>query len=597
MHLIKKLIFFLSSRERKQVVLLFSMILVMAFLDLLGVASIMPFMAIVLDPDVIETNKVLNLVFKFSNNFGVDNKSQFVFLVGILVFFLLVFSLTFKALTSYVQVRFSKMREYTICKRLLEGYLHQPYSWFLNRNSSNLTKTIITEVDMVVNVGLYSLILFLSQLTIIIFISTFLLFIKPFVTACIIVVLGSTYLIIYKFSKNFVKKISKERMITNEQRFNSLNEAFGSFKQLKVGGLEKIFFQRFKIPAISFAKSNANILIISQLPRFVIEAIVFGSLILVVLYIIAKKGELLDAIPIISLYAFAGYRLMPLLQKTYQNYLEFRFSLPAINSLYKDLKNLQTKKNFTSNRKIKFKKYITLNNVFYNYPDSPKKVLKNISLKIPAYSSVGFVGSTGSGKTTIADIILGLLETQKGTLAVDDKIINANNIRAWQIKIGYVPQDIYLADDTIEANIAFGIEDEKINYKAVEQAAKIANLHDFVVNELPAKYQTLVGERGIRLSGGQRQRIGIARALYLKPEVLILDEATSALDNQTEHLVMQAINNLSDKITIIIIAHRLSTVEKCDQIYLLDNGEIKANGSFEQLKQVSKKFKTLTMIN
>ena len=594
MHVLKKLIFLLTSSEHKKAILLFWMILVMALLDLLGVASIMPFMAVLTNPDIIETNKILKIAFEVSGDFGIENREQFIFLIGILVFFILVFSLAFKALTAYAQVRFSKMREYSICKRLLEGYLHQPYSWFLKRNSSNLTKTILSEVDTVVNVGLYPLLILISQLIVVISLLIFLIFVDPFLTLGVFLTLGGAYAITYKLSKNFIKKIGEERLIANEKRFNSLNEAFGAVKQLKVSGLEEIYFQRFTTPAISFAKSNAWIVIVSQLPRYALEAIAFGGMILVILYLIALKGAFLGAVPIIALYAFAGYRLMPALQRIYQSYAEVRFSLPAIDSLYEDLKNLSPRKNLSSKEVIELNKSITLNNINYNYPESQNKVLKDISLKIPAYSSVGFVGSTGSGKTTIVDIILGLLESQKGTLKVDDKIINANNVRAWQVKIGYVPQEIYLADDTIEANIGFGIEDKKINHKAVENAAKIANLHDFVVNELPAKYQTLVGERGVRLSGGQRQRIGIARAIYHKPEILILDEATSALDNQTERAVMEAIKNISNKMTIIMIAHRLSTVKKCDKIFLLDNGELKGKGSFEELKKFSAEFQALS---
>ena len=447
------------------------------------------------------------------------------------------------------------------------------------------------------NVGLYPLLILISQLIVVISLLIFLIFVDPFLTLGVFLTLGGAYAITYKLSKNFIKKIGEERLIANEKRFNSLNEAFGAVKQLKVGGLEEIYFQRFTTPAISFAKSNAWIVIVSQLPRYALEAIAFGGMILVILYLIALKGAFLGAVPIIALYAFAGYRLMPALQRIYQSYAEVRFSLPAIDSLYEDLKNLSPRKNLSSKEVIELNKSITLNNINYNYPESQNKVLKDISLKIPAYSSVGFVGSTGSGKTTIVDIILGLLESQKGTLKVDDKIINANNVRAWQVKIGYVPQEIYLADDTIEANIGFGIEDKKINHKAVENAAKIANLHDFVVNELPAKYQTLVGERGVRLSGGQRQRIGIARAIYHKPEILILDEATSALDNQTERAVMEAIKNISNKMTIIMIAHRLSTVKKCDKIFLLDNGELKEKGSFEELIKISPEFQALSNIN
>ena len=232
-----------------------------------------------------------------------------------------------------------------------------------------------------------------------------------------------------------------------------------------------------------------------------------------------------------------------------------------------------------------------MNNIHYNYPNASKTALKNINLNIPAYSTIGLVGATGSGKTTTVDIILGLLQSQKGTLEVDGKIINNNNRRAWQHSIGYVPQQIFLVDNTVASNIAFGKDINEINQEAVEHAAKIANLHEFIINELPLKYETFIGERGVRLSGGQRQRIGIARALYNRPQVLILDEATSALDNLTEKVVMEAVHNSENKITKILIAHRLSTVKKCDKIFLFDKGELKSEGTFEELIKINDDFK------
>ena len=241
--------------------------------------------------------------------------------------------------------------------------------------------------------------------------------------------------------------------------------------------------------------------------------------------------------------------------------------------------------------RLKFSEKISLKGIFYNYPNSERTAVKNINLDISIGSRIGIVGTTGSGKTTLVDIILGLLKMQKGTLTVDDKILDEYNLRSWQYLIGYVPQSIYLSDDTLSANIAFGMETDKINYDAVEKASKIANLHNFVINDLPKKYNTLIGERGVRLSGGQRQRIGIARALYHNPKVLILDEATSALDNTTERNVMDGINKLGENMTIIIIAHRLSTLKNCDKIYLLENGQIKNEGTYQELIETNEKLK------
>ena len=266
---------------------------------------------------------------------------------------------------------------------------------------------------------------------------------------------------------------------------------------------------------------------------------------------------------------------MPALHQIYGSFTKITFVVPSLNRLHEDIQSL---KSFNTNHDLgtlKLDKTIALKNIYYEYPNSSRTALKNINLNIPAKHTVGLVGSTGSGKTTTVDIILGLLEAQKGNLEVDGQIISKHNCRSWQKSIGYVPQHIYLADDTVSANIAFGVNPNNINQEAVEKAAKIANLHDFAINELPDKYQTVVGERGARLSGGQRQRIGISRALYNNPQVLILDEATSALDNETEKAVMDAINNLSKDITIILIAHRLNTVKNCDIVFKLEKGELR----------------------
>ena len=295
---------------------------------------------------------------------------------------------------------------------------------------------------------------------------------------------------------------------------------------------------------------------------------------LIILYMMMKTGGFNNALPIISLYVFAGYRLMPALQQIYGSFTQLTFIGPSINILSNDIKNLKIYNSNQDQSVFSLNKSIKLKNIFYSYPNTSRIALKNININVLAKSVVGLVGTTGSGKTTVVDIILGLLEPQKGTIEIDGHIITKKNSRSWQRSLGYVPQHIYLADDTIAANIAFGVEPKNMNQEDIERASKIANLHEFVVSELSEKYKTIIGERGVRLSGGQRQRIGIARALYHKPKVLILDEATSALDNQTEKLVMDAIKNISKDVTIIMIAHRLNTVKNCDIIYKLENGEV-----------------------
>ena len=301
----------------------------------------------------------------------------------------------------------------------------------------------------------------------------------------------------------------------------------------------------------------------------------------------AQTDNFNNYLPIISLYVFAGYRLMPAVQVIFASLAKLTFVGASIDNLNKDIKNFKPIDENNDQEILPFNKKITLKNIHYNYPNASRTALKDVDLSISAKSTVGLIGKTGSGKTTIVDIILGLLEPQKGTLELDGQVITKKNLKSWQRSIGYVPQHIFLSDDTVEGNIAFGVDPKEINQESIIKASKISNLHEFVIDELPKKYQTKIGERGIRLSGGERQRIGIARALYHNPKVLILDEATSALDNQTEKVVMEAVNNLRKDITIILIAHRLSTVKKCDKIFLLEKGQIKNEGTFEELLNIN----------
>ena len=591
METFRKLLFLLTPDERKRAGLLLFAILIMALLDMIGVASILPFMAVLTNPGLVETNLILNLMFEASSVFGVENNQQFLFALGILVFVMLVSSLAFKALTIYFQVRFVQMRQYSIGKRLVEGYLHQPYSWFLSRHSAELGKTILSEVSQIVGSGLNPLMELIAKGMVTISLITLLIIADPKLVLIISFSLGGAYGLIYYFSRKYLNLIGEKRLKNNEIRFTAVSEAFGAAKEVKVGGLEDVYVKSFSDSSKTLAQTQASASVISQLPRFILEAIAFGGILLIILYMMAQSGSFNNAIPIVSLYVFAGYRLMPALQQIYSSFTKLTFVGPSLDKLYYDLKNLKPAHVNKNEGTISYKKTIALKNIDYNYPNSSRTALKDVSLTIPIKSTVGLVGATGSGKTTTVDIILGLLEAQKGTLEIDGKIITKQNSRSWQRLIGYVPQHIYLSDDTVASNIAFGVEPKNINLKAVEKASKIANLHDFVLKELPKQYSTIIGERGVRLSGGQRQRIGIARALYHNPQVLILDEATSALDSQTEKAVMDAVNNLTKNITIVIIAHRLSTVKNCDTIFLLDKGHLKDKGTFDELIRVNDEFR------
>jgi ABC-type multidrug transport system fused ATPase/permease subunit len=592
MNYLKKILDLMEPHEKRRGVLLLCMVLIMALLDVLGVASILPLIAVLANPELIQVNPLLNELYVIS---GFNNTNKFLFAFGSAVFLLFIFSLGFKALTTYAQLRFALMREYSIGKRLVEGYMYQPYSWFLNRNSADLGKTILSEVAEVIGKSLMPTITLITQGTVAFCMLIMLLIIDVKLAIIIGITFGISYWLVFNATSGVLSKIGEDRYRTNQDRFTAVNEAFGAFKEVKISGLEEAYINRFTTPAHAFAYQHATAQVITQLPRFALEGIAFGGMILVVLYLIAQNGNFNAALPTISLYALAGYRLMPAFQQIYAAVTQIRFSGPALDSLHNDLMMLKPKNTLRKQDEVHLKEYISLENISYHYPNSKSKTLKNINFKIPAKSTVGFVGTTGSGKTTTVDLILGLLEAQEGTLKVDGQVITEKNRRAWQRCIGYVPQQIYLADDTVAANIALGVDPKKIDQFALERAAKIANLHNFVIAELPNQYQTVVGERGIRLSGGQRQRIGIARALYKFPQVLILDEATSALDNITEQAVMEAVYNLGHEITIILIAHRLSTVEACDTIFLFDNGSLSNKGTFNELKKMSDTFLGMTM--
>ena len=593
MKIIQKLFYLLSNKERRRGAWLLLLIIIMALIDMIGVASILPFMAVLTNPDLVQTNSILNTALELSAIFGVKTNQQFLFLLGIFVFILLVFSISLKALTMYVQTYFVEKIDYSIGKRLVEGYLHQPYSWFLNRNSAELGKTILSEVSSIIGNGLKPVMELIGKIFVTFSILLLLILVDPLLALIVGLTLILSYGIIYQFSRAFLKQIGLDRYKANSMRYAAVSEAFGAIKEIKLSGLEKVYTKKFSKPAKSIAYHSAAMTIVSQLPRFALEIVAFGGLLLAVLYLMSKSGSFNNAVPIIALYAFAGYRLMPALQQIYNSFAQMRFVGPALDSLYEDIRNIQPSNHNHNKDKLHLKESITLDQIHYYYPNSSKYVLKNISLNISARSTVAFVGATGSGKTTTVDIILGLLEAQQGTLKVDGKIISESNRRNWQQSIGYVPQQIYLADDTITANIAFGINPENINKVDVERAAKIAELHEFVVNDLLEKYNTVVGERGVRLSGGQRQRIGIARALYHNPQLLIMDEATNALDNLTEEVVMRAVNNLSKEITIILIAHRLSTVKDCDKIFFLEKGEMNASGKFNELIRTNESFSSM----
>ena len=375
-----------------------------------------------------------------------------------------------------------------------------------------------------------------------------------------------------------------------------MSEVFGNIKFLKLSSNEETYIRNFSIYASNYASNNTIAQVIAQFPRFILEFFLFGGIILFILYLLKLEKDFVTILPILSVYAFSSIRLIQASQSIYNSISQIKFYKSSISKIYHDLNKdqIQTKFKTIENQKINFTKEINIKNLYFEYEkQNSSKTLKNLNLNIEVFSKVGIVGPTGCGKTTLVDLILGLLKPKTGSIKIDGIEIDDSNINSWQKNIGYVPQDIFLIDDTISANIALGVDKKDIDYALIEECSKIAKIHEYIVGNLPNKYETKVGDRGTKLSGGQKQRIGIARALYRRPKLFVLDEGTSALDNITENSIISSLKELEKKTTIIIIAHRLNTVKDCDIIFYMENGQIKDIGNFDYLVKNNRNFNKL----
>ena len=588
----------LDTRERRRALIVFALVLVVALVETGGVASIMPFIAVLSRPEVVETNHTLSTAYRF---LGFRSREGFLLAMGVAVFVIFMFSLVMKVLGAWAQARFSQNRNHSWGCRLMAGYLGQPYEWFLNQHSAELSASVLTEVNQVVNNALLPAMQAISGALITVCLVALLVAVEPVLAIGAAVMLGGMYGIVELASRARLSRIGIERRNAARARYKVLQEALGGVKDVKVGGLESQFVGRFSVPSQKFAETQISATLISQLPSFAMQGILFGALLLAILYLLATRGDFKSVLPVISVFALAGYRLMPALQLVFQSVAKIRFMEAAVDSLAADLGFVKKAKEGHASSaevaepvpRISLDEAVELRNVTYTYPEASQPTLRGLSLHVPARATHGLVGSTGSGKTTMIDMLLGLLEPETGALVVDGVVVEGDLVPRWQRTVGYVPQQIFLSDDTIAGNIAFGVPPRLVDREAVEQAARTANLHDFILKNLPDGYETFVGERGVRLSGGQRQRIGIARALYRDPQLLILDEATSALDNVTERAVMDAVHNLGGQKTLVLVAHRLSTVRECDCIHLVEGGQVVASGTYDALIDESAEFRAL----
>lgn len=590
----RKLIELLDHRERRLALVLLLMILGMAAIESTRIASIFPFVAVLAKPDIVTSNAYFAAIYR---QFGFASPNAFLLMLGLALLITVILSQAFAALTTWATLRFSATRSFNLSRRLFEGYLSRPYEWFLARHSADLSKAALSEVEQVITGALMPAMQLLIQGLTAIAIFCLLFLADPFLAVVISALLAGLYLGVLHMTRRYVRREGEARRIANRDRFRIANEAFGGIKDVKILGLEEAFARRFDNPSLRFALSRAAISAVGQLPQYALQAIAFGTILLIVAYQVWVRGDLTQALPFIALYALAGARLMPALSGVYQSLTALSYSRPALDALHTDL--MEERAYRTSSDSVEGRTALGLHtrldltNITYAYPTASADALRGVTLTIPARSAIGIVGSTGAGKTTLVDLILGLLEPRSGELKVDGTPITTANRRAWQRSVGYVPQSIFLMDDSVAANIAFGVPPKNIDMAAVERAARIANLNEFVVTELANGYDTLIGERGVRLSGGQRQRVGIARALYRDPDLLIMDEGTSALDNVTERAVMDAVNNLAQVKTVILIAHRLSTVRRCDTIFVLERGCLVGSGRYEELAVTNEHFREM----
>ena len=565
----------------------------MAMLEVIGIASILPFMSVVLDPSIIESNQYLFRVFE-----SLDYSSQetFLFHLGILVLVLLALSNATSAGMYWAITYFSKMQGHRLSMRLLRHYLNSEYSFFLDRNTSDLGKNILAEIDRIVKGVVLQALQAISKSIVAIVVLCLLVFVNPMVALSTLAVIGGAYLIFSVLTNSYLDKIGLKQSLATFDRFRTVEESMLGIKEIKLHALEKIFINRFRQPSIDNARYSAQGLVIAILPRYLLETLSFGGIILLVLYLLQRDMAGSEVVPILSLYALAGYRLLPAIQNVYSARSMIKYNYPAFRIILDDLEELDEKRQVIDDQlhsRFRFTKGIEVKNLSFSYSENDTKILDSLNLNIQKNKSIGLIGLTGSGKTTLIDILLGLLSDYEGEIFVDNTSLNDTNIRSWQSNIGYVPQYIFLIDGTIESNIAFGLHEEEIDVERVLRACEVANLTDFL-NSLPEKLKTKVGENGVKLSGGQRQRIGIARALYNNPEILVMDEATSSLDGKTEKGVMEAIENLSKEKTIIMVAHRLSTIKNCDIIYILDKGKIVESGTYVELSNNSEIFKNIS---
>ena len=584
-NLLSKVNYIFDKTQKLQSVLLCIGLFVGALLELVGVSFITQLVTLISNPEKIHSNEIMQYCYDFFNM--TSDRQFFLFVVIALIFVYLIKNL-YLLWINYVQYTFVFNNQLRLSGRLIDCYLKKPYTYHLDNNSAEMVRNVMLDSERFFQM-LLSIFLTLSEILVSALLCVFLLIVDPVITISVVAILAvftGLYLILFKGK---AKKYGKTNQIYDGKMHQSINQALGAVKDIKILHREKYFADSFLAYGKKKMTAVRNNNVLGQFPKYLIETVCIGTVLLVLVFKIYKGEDLNTMIPQLAAFAIAAFKLLPSVSKinNYANLIVFL--KPSVDLIYRDIKDTEDMVNYeiadesgniieinddgSQNKDTCYvADKISINNIVYRYPHTDRDVLNGISFEIPLGKSIGFIGESGSGKSTLADVILGILTPTSGTVMYGNMDVHKHPLK-WSKKLAYIPQSIFLCDDTIRNNVAFGIDEDKIDDEKVWKALREAQLEQFVKSQ-PDGLDSMVGERGVRISGGQRQRIGIARALYDNPEILVLDEATSALDTGTESAVMEAIDKLSGTMTLIIIAHRLTTIKNCDYVYKVENGNI-----------------------
>ncbi len=583
MGILKKINYIFNTKQKLQSVLLCIGLFIGALFELLGVSLITELVSIVTDPSKIHSNSLLQGIYGF---FDMKDDRQFFLMLVIGLIAVYVIKNAYLLWINYVQYTFIFNNQLKLSGRLIDCYLKKPYTYHLDKNSAEMVRNVMLDTERFFQM-LLSVFLMLSELLISALLCLYLLSVDWFITVSVAVILGvftGLYLLLFK---NKAKEDGKENQIYDGKRHQSIKQALGAVKDIKILHREKYFVDAFTGYGKKKMRAVRNNNVLGQAPKYIIETVCIGAILLVLVFKIYRGEDLSSMITQLAAFAVAAFKLLPSVSKINNFANLIIFLKPSVDLIYRDIKDTEDMRNFelsdaSAQADVSGADSIRVEKLTYRYPHTDRDVLENVSFDIPLGYAVGVSGQSGAGKSTLADIILGILTPTSGAVYYGNMNVHEHPLK-WSKKLAYIPQSIYLADESIRNNVAFGIEDEKIDEDKVWAALDEAQISDFV-RSLPEGLDTQVGERGVRLSGGQRQRIGIARALYDDPEILVLDEATSALDNETEAAVMEAIDSLMGRKTLIIIAHRLTTIKNCRMFLRVADGKVD-EVSYEELTE------------